>query len=51
MFERRNPSSSGMDGLIKGADGHWLVGFMVFLGVSGNLFPELMAFRQALQLA
>ena len=35
---RGNPRSASMGSLIRRDDGQWLVGFIGFLGVTGNLF-------------
>ena len=46
-----NPGDAGFGGLLRGADGHWIMGFHGFIGVANSLLPELMAIRMGLCLA
>lgn len=37
-----NLGKSGMRGLIRNANGDWIIGFTGFLGIHDNLFVEIM---------
>ena len=46
-----NPSTAGFGGLLRNADGDWIVGFSGYCGVVDNLCAELLALRRGLKLA
>ena len=47
---RGNLGLVGFGSLLRGADGHWIVGFHGFIVVVGNLFPKLLAMCVSLRI-